>query len=86
MLPNGFPDPREEISMEDLKMTCWFYVGHFKYLVGVVLYISGEGSLFSGLSQGRGISEELLPVHFKPLIYMDARGWGEASIQTEILS
>ena len=40
------------MGKEDRKTKCLFSEGQFKYPVGVVLSISGEGSLFVVLSRG----------------------------------
>ena len=51
MLPGGLPGLREEMGKEDRETTCLFSGELFKYPVGVVLSLFGEGSLLDGLSQ-----------------------------------
>ena len=64
----------------------------FKYPVGVVLSISGEGSsvgclsqkwsLDRGNSQKRELGMDLPPEHPRLFGYMDASAWGDASTHT----
>lgn len=62
--------------------TCLFSGGLFKYLVGVVLSISGEGSLLTGfLGVESGLRLRVVPPS-RLFEYMDARAWIEAFTQT----
>lgn len=52
MLLDGFIVPQRGAGEEDEKTPCFFSGVQFKYLIGVVLSISSEGSSFGELFQG----------------------------------
>lgn len=51
-LLDGFPVPQRGARKKDLKTMCLFSRVLFKYPVGVVMSISGEGSFLAGFLRG----------------------------------